>query len=679
MFAQAPGFMAIVLGPDHVYKVVNQAYYQLVGHRNLLGLPIQQTWPDLEVQGYAALADRVYTSGQPFVGRQMPVKVQADPGGPICQRYVDFVFQPLFDAEGKTTGVFIQGQDVTEQKVAQDALAASNERWRFAIEGARAGVWDWNIAENELFVSSRYKEILGYAENDLIPGFDAWAQDLHPEDRQSVVDALQATVQGGVPYRSEFRIRCKNGDYKWVVSRAMVVARAEDGRPLRLTGTLTDISEQKEAEEEVWRQSRFDPLTGLPNRRLFRDRLEQSVQTAHREGTGFAVMLVDLDRFREVNDLHGHETGNQLLAQAAERLKSCVLHQGSVARLGSDEFLVIVNRVQGHLHAEDVGRNIITKLAAPFRVEGGLMHLSASIGITLYPEDASDPEELIRNADQAMYAAKHAGRNQLGFFTKTMQSLTQQRIQLTQDLRRAVASNELEVYYQPVLDMQSRKITKAEALLRWPHPELGFVGPAQFIPLAEESGLIHDIGNWVFSETASWSQRWRHKLSNPVQLSVNCSPVQILTQSGAEWLRLLQHRGVSPRDVAVEITEGVLLNASSRVTDVLRRYRTAGMQVALDDFGTGYSSLKYLMQFDLDYLKIDQSFVREIDCNEDSRAIVESIIAMAHRLGIKVIAEGIEKPEQEQILRAAGCEYGQGFLFSKAIPPQELEQLLTRQ
>jgi diguanylate cyclase (GGDEF)-like protein len=510
----------------------------------------------------------------------------------------------------------------------------------------------------------------------LLSSFEEWVDYIHPDDRHATVDALQRTLQGGPPFHIEYRLRCEDGSYKWVLSRGVVVARDNSGRPIRLTGTTSDISEKKQAEETIWRYASFDSLTGLPNRRLFQDRLEQEVRKAYREKGDVALLFIDLDRFKEVNDSLGHNAGDQLLTQVARRLTTCVRDSDTVARLGGDEFTVILTDLHGHTHVEHIAQKIITKLTKPFHLKGELAHVSASIGITLYPNDAVDPEDLVRNADQAMYAAKHAGRNQFRFFTKSMQKKAQRRIRLVRDLRRAITTRQLHVYYQPVIDLHSRRIAKAEALLRWSHPKHGFLDPALFIPLAEESGLIHEIGDWVLTEATSWSKRWGTRLGHPFEISINKSPVQFLVPDAVDWISIMKETGLPPQSITVEITEGVLLNASSHVAEELFQYRDAGIQVALDDFGIGYSSLAYLKRFDIDYLKIDQSFVRDIDNDTESQAIAESIIVMAHRLGLKVIAEGIETPEEEAILRLAGCDYGQGFLFSKAVPPQAFEQML---
>ena len=662
MFEQAPGFFALAETADLVFKIVNPAYYELVGHRDLLGRRAREAVP--EMAQYIERAEQVYASGQPFAGRNMLMTVQPEPGAPLVARYVDFVFQPLFDQHGSVFGVLVQGHDVTEQRHALDALQQSNDRWRFAIEGARDGVWDWNVETGEVFNSNRYFEILGYSSDDGLYTIDTWRQLLHPDDIGRVTQALRGTLNGGPPYNIEYRLRCKNGAYKWVLSRGVVVVSDAEGRAQRLTGTLTDISEKKEHEEAIWHYASIDHLTGLPNRRLFRDRLEREARRGATERVEFALLFIDLDRFKEVNDLRGHDTGDQLLVQVADRLASCVRSTDTVARLGGDEFTVLLPDIHGPHQALLTAQKLVSRIAAPFHIQDEVVHLSASVGITLYPQDATDPEDLIRNADQAMYAAKHAGRNQYRLFTLDMKDAARQRVELLHDLRGALASRELEVYYQPIVNLGTGELEKAEALLRWNHPRYGAVSPVQFVPLAEESGLIHQIGDWVFEEASTWAQKWSSRLGRTFQVTVNCSPVQVLAGSATHWPALLATNRMARGSLAVEITEGMLLKASPRVADVLAQYRAAGIQVALDDFGTGYSALSYLTQFEIDFLKIDKSFIQVVDASPRSLAIVESIIAMAHKLGLRVIAEGIESDTQKQLLQSIGCDLGQGYLFS---------------
>lgn len=676
IFEQAPGFIAILRGPDHIYDIVNEAYYGLVGHRDLIGKPVRDALPELSGQGYLELLDSVYASSKPFVGRKMLVRFNKSPDAPMSDIYIDLLFQPLFTATGEVSGIFIQGHDITEQKRAEDALKLSNERWKFAIQGARDGVWDWNILNDEVVYTPRWKEILGFEDHEIQNRFEEWEKRVHPDDLPVAKAALQASF-AGKPYNVEHRLQCKNGTWKWILARGVVVARDKLGNPTRVTGTVTDISEKKESEELIWRHANFDSLTGLPNRRLFRDRLESELKKSRRFNADIALLFIDLDRFKEVNDLHGHDAGDQLLKESAARITRCVRESDTIARLGGDEFTIVLNDVDDISNVERVAQKVISTLSEPFRINGDETHISASIGITVFPLDAHDSEELIRNADQAMYAAKSAGRNQFCFFTREMQNDAQRRLKLARDLRVALSENQLHVHFQPVVEMSSGVVVKAEALLRWNHPILGWIPPSKFIPLAEETGLIHEIGDWVFEQAVTHSERWAEHVGHPFEISINRSPVQFTSGShDALWVDSLKESGFRPNCISIEITEGVLLNASAQVAETLLRYRDAGIQVALDDFGTGYSSMSYLLKLHIDYLKIDQSFVRDIERNPSSRTIAKTMILMAHELGMKVIAEGIETPAQEALLRGAGCDYGQGFLFSKPIPAEGFEQLL---
>lgn len=680
LFRQAPGFVAIVRGPEHVVDMVNESFYQLVGHRDIVGKPVREALPELSGQVYDGLLDKVFREGTAFVGRQMKIMFQLYRDAPLSERYVDFVYQPISGAQNDTAGIFIQGQDVTEQKLAQDALQASHERWERAVEGTGDGVWDWDMLTGELLYSRRFREMFGYSEQNFPDRIESWSSRVHPDDLPAAMDALDTAIQTREPVALEYRFLCRDGSWKWVRSRGVAVGYDKNGKPTRMTGTISDISEKRESEERIWYQANFDALTSLPNRRLFRDRLDQEVKKAQRADHSLCLMFIDLDRFKEVNDLMGHDAGDQLLVEAAYRLTGCVRASDTVARLGGDEFTVILPELSDLAYVENVAQKILERLAAPFFLHQQTVYVSASIGITLYQADANTSEQLISNADQAMYAAKNAGRNQFRYFTPSMQEKAHHRLRLANDLRKALAGGQLEVVYQPVVDLATGHIAKAEALLRWNHPLLGRVAPAHFIPIAEETGLINEIGDWVFKQAAGCSQHWQEHLGKTVQISVNASPVQIRsTEPGVNWLTYLERLGLLGSSIVVEITEGLLLNASTTVADKLFEYRDAGIQVAIDDFGTGYSSMQYLKKFDIDYLKIDQSFVRDMVSDASDRTIVKSIIVMAHELGLQVIAEGIENDEQKELLRTAGCDYAQGFLFSKAVSPAAFEQLMARE
>jgi diguanylate cyclase (GGDEF)-like protein/PAS domain S-box-containing protein len=593
-------------------------------------------------------------------------------------RWLETHASPWFD-NGRYAGHVGISIDISDTVHAQEELQVSNERLKLAIEGSGDGVWDWDMRTGKMVCSGRMNEMLGLIGQDVLMRYADWEGKIHPDDSEQVLASLRACLDGVAPaYRTEYRIRCADGSWKWVMSRGIVVARDEAGRPLRMAGTLTDISEKRHSEEVIWRHANYDMLTGLPNRRLFRDRLDQEVKKSHRTGTPLALLFIDLDRFKEANDLLGHDIGDLLLIEAARRIGACVRQSDTVARLGGDEFTAILPEIDDVSHIETIAQKVIDALAAPFRLGNEVIYLSASIGVTQYPADAISAEELIRNADQAMYAAKSAGRNQFSYFTRLMRQEAHIRLRLIGDLRNALTGGEMQVYYQPVIDLANGRVVKAEALLRWHHPKLGVIEPQRFIPFAEECGLINEIGDWVFCQAAACSRDWGERLGMPFQISVNKSPVQFMSGTDERnWPHYLQTLGLNGSSISVEITEGLLLNASNSVVEKLLQYRDAGIQVAIDDFGTGYSSMAYLRKFDIDYLKIDQSFVRDVATDVSDRAIVRSMIAMAHELGLKVVAEGIETPEQKAALVEAGCDFGQGFLFSRAVPPEEFEKVLA--
>lgn len=570
-------------------------------------------------------------------------------------------------------------RDVTELKQAQSKLRIMNERLKLAIEGAGEGIWDWDIASNTYTFSGGLKKMFGWAaEEDLGDKID-WQKIIHPDDVPRVMSAMQSCLEGKTPiYQCEFRLIARDNRWKWVLSRGVIVDRDADQKPIAMTGTVTDITARKESDELVWRHANLDALTGLPNRRLFRERLDVDLRKAHRNGRQLSLLFIDLDGFKQVNDLFGHDAGDLLLMEATYRIKGCVRETDTVARLGGDEFTVVLTDLENTDHVEFVCQKILASLSRPFQMGKEFAYISGSIGVVLSPLDATTSDELVRKADQAMYAAKNSGKNQFSYFTQSMDEKAHMRLRLTNELRHALQAGQLSVHYQPVVHLAHGNIVKAEALLRWQHPKLGAVEPSTFIPLAEQAGLISSIGDWVFREAATWSKRWSEQTGMPFQIGVNKSPLQFMShERESDWLAYLSDLGLPGSSISIEITEGLLLHAAPNITDQLLEYRDAGIQVAIDDFGTGYSSMAYLQKFDIDYLKIDQSFVRDIETNVSNRTIAETIIMMAHKLGLQVIAEGIETQEQLDCLLEAGCDYGQGFLFSRPVPASEFEQMLA--
>jgi len=455
----------------------------------------------------------------------------------------------------------------------------------------------------------------------------------------------------------------------------------DDGKVHGYVMLFSDITEKKEDEKKIYKQANYDALTGLPNRHMFRDRLEHEIRQTDRARLSLALLLIDLDQFKEINDTLGHLVGDVLLVEAALRISACTRESDTVARLGGDEFTVILSRVTDPKHVEMIAQKIIERLADPFQLGDSVVYVSASVGITVYPQDAVDVEEnlevveLLKNADQAMYVAKRQGRNRFSYFTQSLQTAAQERLRLISDLRAAILENQFHLHYQPILDMATGHIHMAEALLRWDHPTRGIVMPSEFIPLAEETGLIMPIADFVFREAAKWAGRWNALLPGGFQVCVNASPVQFRAEGAAHqklWLEFLKDHAIPGKCIVIEITEGVLMNADTDVFEILTNFRNADIKIAIDDFGTGYSSFGYLNKFKIEYLKIDKSFIHV----RSNTALCEGIIMMAHKLGLQVIAECVEEHVQSEMLETAGCDFVQGYLYSRPILAEQLDAIL---
>lgn len=527
----------------------------------------------------------------------------------------------------------------------------------------------WNTQAKNIF-GWTHEEAVGQFLHEMIIPFQYREQ--HLRGMKHYLASGQGTVLNS---RIEIVALHREG-HEFPVELAITVIEAQGQH--EFSAFIRDITAKKESEELIWKQANFDNVTGLPNRHMFHDRLEQEIKKAHRASLQMALFFIDLDHFKEVNDTLGHDMGDILLKETSRRIGNCIRESDTVARLGGDEFTIILSEVADTKIVDRVVQSILKTIADPFRLEDEVVYISASIGITLYPNDALSIEDLLKNADQAMYVAKNKGRNQSSYFTAALQDAAQERRRLTHDLRGALETNQFILHFQPIVDMATGRIHKAEALIRWQHPKRGLVSPVEFILLAEETGLINEIGDWVFKESARWAKRWSNQFAHDFQISVNVSPVQFLSEglSCNAWSAYLQGIHLAGQNMVIEITEGLLLKAATSVTDKLLKFRDAGIQVAIDDFGTGYSSLSYLKKFDIDYLKIDKSFVDNIETDVNHMVLSEAIIVMAHKLGLKVIAEGVETEAQRKLLRDAGCDYAQGYLFSRPVLPEAFEALL---
>lgn len=586
----------------------------------------------------------------------------------------------VLDAQGQV--VYYEGtvEDITERHLAANALADSETRWRLALDAAGDGVWDWRVQTGEEFYSDRLLHMFGFKRGELAHSVAALDERTHPDDLAQMAVDREAHFSGRSPtYVNEHRVRCKDGSWKWVLSRGMVVSRDAQGQPLRMIGTHTDITQRKHAEELIWHQAHIDALTGLPNRRMLRQRLNEALAHARQTESALAVVFMDLDNFKQVNDTLGHHEGDALLVEAAHRIQQHMGRTDTLARMGGDEFtLVLAGLPAGADPVALLGPRLdglLDALQQPYLLGQSEVFVSASMGLAMYPADASQIEDLLRHADQALYAAKGAGRNRWCVFTPAMQAAAQWRARLDADLRTALEAGQLSVVYQPIVNMLSGRVCKAEALLRWHHPELGAISPAQFIPVAETSGQILALGDWVFTQAAHQVRHWRSVLDAEFQVSVNKSPVQCHRSPAlsSRWVDELAQMGLPCSSLCIEITEGLLLDTHPDVTRHLGELRAAGMTVSLDDFGTGYSSLTYLQKLDIDCLKIDQSFVRNLRPGSTDLTLCKAIIAMAHELGMLVVAEGVETEQQHQLLMEAGCDHGQGYWYGRPMSPAQFE------
>jgi diguanylate cyclase (GGDEF)-like protein/PAS domain S-box-containing protein len=466
------------------------------------------------------------------------------------------------------------------------------------------------------------------------------------------------------------------------------------GRCTDLVCTVHDITELRQRQDDVQahnlalrklseqleRRAYYDLLTGLPNRALFRERLDAAIASYRPAARGVALMFLNINRFREVNDLLGHRTGDQVLVQVAERLQQALESDDSLARLGGDEFAIIVGADADLLALERLARKLQRALSAPCLIGADHVVLSTSAGVAIYPQHARGAEELMRHADQALCGAKAAGLNQVRFYEQAMQAAALARLALIADLQRAVTENKLELYFQPIIDMPSGRIVKAEALVRWHRDHVGMVMPIEFITIAEETGIIHELGNWVFGNAADWCSRWTGLLGATFPICINKSPVQFRPHlRSMDWIGHLDKLGLPRHAITVEITEGVLLDASEGVMAKLKELHTGGFNVSIDDFGTGYSSMGYLKQLDVDFLKIDRSFVAGVLTDRTTRIIAETIVYMAHKLDMQVVAEGVETQAQHDWLVQQGCDFGQGYHYSRPVPAGEFEAMLVAQ
>jgi diguanylate cyclase (GGDEF)-like protein/PAS domain S-box-containing protein len=583
----------------------------------------------------------------------------------------DFETRIVAYAKSEALGII---RDITQRKRAEAALRESEERYALALRGANDGVWDWDLRNNEIHYSLRWKEMLGWEDRHIGTSPDEWLQRIHPEDVEQFRVLLNAHLEGTSPhFEVEHRIAHKDGTYLWVLTRGIAV-RDEAGRSYRMAGSQADVTDRRRANEQLERDALYDPLTGLSNRTLLMKTLEQSLGRAKRStDETFAVLFLDLDRFKNVNDTLGHLVGDKVLIAVAERLLSCVRPGDTVARIGGDEFVILLENVTDLPMATMVTERIEQSLTFPLNLEGQEIFMPASIGILVASGYYDKAEDILRDADIAVYRAKAMGRGCHVTFHPSMYQRTLAQLELESDLRRAIDREEFFLQYQPIVSLESGSLATLEALIRWQHPVHGLVSPAEFIPLAEETGLIIPIGEWVLRRVCKQIVDWQGSGTAPPIVAVNVSGHQLRQDGFAGMVRrVLDEQGVCPSSIELEITESVLVENMEQANKVLSELKAMGLRLTLDDFGTGYSSLSYLHRFPIQKLKIDRSFIMRMGQDSNSLKIVSAVFQMAKELGLDVVAEGVETKQAVSRLQEMGCELAQGFYFARPTGPESL-------
>jgi diguanylate cyclase (GGDEF)-like protein len=570
------------------------------------------------------------------------------------------------------------------------AVNSSKKRMRKTHEIAKLGNWEIIFSNNEFHCSTEARDLLGFSKNGVPVSFKDFLTPIHDEDQGRVLRKINDAVGTMQPFSVHYRIKFEDDSERHILNQAEILYNEND-QPEIMMGIIQDVTRMKLAEEEIRQLAFYDNLTGLANRFLFHNRLEQEIQKAKRQKETFAVLFLDLDQFKRINDSYGHHIGDLLLQNAANTLQECIrssdtagrLIEGepstTIARFGGDEFTILLTNIKEPESAAIIARRIIKEMPAVHDLNGHEVTITTSIGISVFPNDGTETEDLLKNADSAMFQAKEYGRNNFKFYEKSLNLAAIEQFSLEKDLYKAIEHNEFLLYYQPQIDLATRKIVGAEALIRWLHPQKGMIPPDKFISIAEETGLIIDINKWVIETACKQNQDWVKAGLGPVRIAINLSGYKLAGQNIIAFLQeTLQKNNLDPKSLEVEITESVLMQDADETIAVLQQIKDMQINIALDDFGTGYSSLSYLTSFDVDTIKIDRSFVMGCTLQKNNIVIIKTIIAMGLSLGMKIVAEGIETEEQLELLQGYDVQEGQGYLFSPPVPQEKFASLLPK-
>jgi diguanylate cyclase (GGDEF)-like protein len=597
----------------------------------------------------------------------------------------DFISKPInWAILGHRIRYILRAADAFADALENQALLASAQRV------ARLGSWRWNLENGKSQWSEETYRILGYEPGQVEPTVESLLARIHPEDRSDMESSIAALRQSGRAEENTRRILLGRDEVRYVRVHTYG-AMDENGVPVHAFGAIQDVTDSKLAQERINALAFFDPLTGLPNRHQFRDHLTSALHEAKSGLRRVAVLSLDLDQFKRINDTFGHAFGDQFLTVVADRLRVTLRSCGAsrlvtrrnepiLARLGGDEFCILLRDPVQVESASAVARSILDGLRAPLEVEGRELFVTTSVGIAVHPEAGRDADTLMKNADAAMYFAKNQGRNNFQFYGKDMNARALERLALESSLRKAIERQEFELHYQPKLDIRHGRIVGVEALIRWHHPDMGYVAPDNFIPLAEDLGLIVSIGQWVLREAAAQTHRWHLAGLNHLRVAVNIASSQFHQSGFAQYVEdVLRQTQLPPDCLELEVTESILMNDQASTLATLADLKAMGVRLSIDDFGTGYSSLSYLRRFPVDSLKVDKSFIKDTPLMGDDAAITSAILAMAHSLRLEVVAEGVETAEQLEFLRQRKCEYIQGFLISRALPARDIPALIAQE
>ncbi|MBA3473114.1 MAG: PAS domain S-box protein [Rubrobacter sp.] len=665
-----------------MYTRLDGAYSRVPLGEYKIGLIAQERLPHLtnDVLHDPLISDREWAEREGMVAfAGHPLVVEDQLVGVMGMFALEPLEEDTSEALASVANVIAQG---IKRKRADEALRSSEANLSDAQRIAHLGSWEWDLKMGEVWWSDEAYRIYGFEPNGFSPTLETVEEVFHPDDRYLFRAAIEDAFRKAESYDFEHRIVRPDGEVRWIQRRGEVV-HGEGGESLRMIGTVHDMTERKALEERLHHQAFHDLLTGLPNRQLFVDRVEQSLRrTRRRQGQEVAVLFMDLDNFKVINDSLGHETGDRLLVAVAERLRGCLRPEDTLTRFGGDEFTVLVEEVEGASDAVRVAKRIVECFQQPFVLDGREFAVTTSIGIALGDARTKRPEELLRDADAAMYQAKEEGNLKYEVFEPSMHERALERLQIENDLRRALENEEFRVHYQPIINLQTGEVWGVEALVRWEHPKQGLLNPGQFVPLAEETGLIVSIGGRVLKEACEQAKEWqedRHSRIPPLVTCVNFSARQLQHPDCIQTVEeMLQETGLEAGSLCLDITETVYIRATADQNMHLDRLKALGVRISIDDFGTGYSSLSYLRRLPADDLKLDKSFVDGIGENAKDAAIAQTVIDLAHTLGMSVIAEGVESADQAAQLKEMGCELAQGYYFAKPLPPQAASEFLAR-